>query len=316
MDGPGGGLHRHAGPQGPVRPSGNRRTAVRRRTYPSARCWRAAPEASPCSRRCRTSCRTGWRRAPTICPASQGCWQGSGSCGSWGRRPSAAEERRLALLAAEGLRRAPGTAGLCRCRTCAAQAGVLSIVPERTWTQRHWAAALAERGIAVRAGLHCAPLAHRTAGTLDTGTVRLSFSALRTPREEVYRFPGGYGGRFLPADLSEQTVNFSPVYLAIYRQILYNLEYSWPERDDDVQWNLHLCMDLPGIIGRYLLMLRVTDYPGYRDHGVCVLQAADAGAEHPGRQPAQGTCWCSWRRWCCPTLLQLQRHQLYHEPAW
>ncbi|CAN4049072.1 HTH-type transcriptional regulator immR, partial [Dysosmobacter welbionis] len=28
-DGPGGGLHRHAGPQGPVRPPGNRRTAVR-----------------------------------------------------------------------------------------------------------------------------------------------------------------------------------------------------------------------------------------------------------------------------------------------
>lgn len=37
------------------------------------------------------------------------------------------------------------------------------------------AAALAEAGIAVRAGLHCAPLAHRSAGTLDTGTVRLSF---------------------------------------------------------------------------------------------------------------------------------------------
>lgn len=37
--------------------------------------------------------------------------------------------------------------------------------------------ALAKRGIAVRAGLHCAPLAHKTAGTEDTGTVRLSFSA-------------------------------------------------------------------------------------------------------------------------------------------
>ena len=41
--------------------------------------------------------------------------------------------------------------------------------------------ALAERGIAVRAGLHCAPLAHRSAGTLDTGTVRVSFSAFNTP---------------------------------------------------------------------------------------------------------------------------------------
>lgn len=34
---------------------------------------------------------------------------------------------------------------------------------------------LAEQGIAVRAGLHCAPFAHESAGTLDTGTVRVSF---------------------------------------------------------------------------------------------------------------------------------------------
>jgi len=40
---------------------------------------------------------------------------------------------------------------------------------------------LARRGIAVRAGLHCAPLAHRTAGTQDTGTVRFSFSAFNRP---------------------------------------------------------------------------------------------------------------------------------------
>lgn len=30
-------------------------------------------------------------------------------------------------------------------------------------------------GIALRAGLHCAPMAHKSAGTLDTGTVRVSF---------------------------------------------------------------------------------------------------------------------------------------------
>jgi selenocysteine lyase/cysteine desulfurase len=34
---------------------------------------------------------------------------------------------------------------------------------------------LAQRGIAVRAGLHCAPLAHESAGTLQTGTVRISY---------------------------------------------------------------------------------------------------------------------------------------------
>lgn len=34
---------------------------------------------------------------------------------------------------------------------------------------------LGQMGIAVRAGLHCAPLAHESAGTLDRGTVRVSF---------------------------------------------------------------------------------------------------------------------------------------------
>lgn len=34
---------------------------------------------------------------------------------------------------------------------------------------------LAKQGIAVRAGLHCAPLAHESAGTTQTGTVRVSF---------------------------------------------------------------------------------------------------------------------------------------------
>ena len=33
---------------------------------------------------------------------------------------------------------------------------------------------LARQGIAVRAGLHCAPFAHESAGTLETGTVRIS----------------------------------------------------------------------------------------------------------------------------------------------
>ena len=42
---------------------------------------------------------------------------------------------------------------------------------------------LARQGIAVRSGLHCAPLAHRTVGTLETGTVRVSFSAFNMPGE-------------------------------------------------------------------------------------------------------------------------------------
>ena len=53
------------------------------------------------------------------------------------------------------------------------QAGVVSFVPQMDCQTA--ADILARQGIAVRSGLHCAPLAHRTAGTADTGTVRISF---------------------------------------------------------------------------------------------------------------------------------------------
>ena len=53
------------------------------------------------------------------------------------------------------------------------QGGTVSFIP--LWGCEEGAEYLARRGIALRAGLHCAPLAHRTAGTLDTGTVRVSF---------------------------------------------------------------------------------------------------------------------------------------------
>ena len=62
------------------------------------------------------------------------------------------------------------------------QAGVLS-VQFRGMDCEDAAAHLAARGVAVRAGLHCAPLAHRTAGTLREGTVRFSFSPFNTLRE-------------------------------------------------------------------------------------------------------------------------------------
>lgn len=53
------------------------------------------------------------------------------------------------------------------------QAGTISFVPETDCEEA--AEILAKRAIAVRAGLHCAPLAHESAGTLETGTVRISF---------------------------------------------------------------------------------------------------------------------------------------------
>lgn len=93
-------------------------------------------------------------------------------------------ERRLALLAAEGLRTVPDLR-IFALPGLRDQAGVLSIVPAKKDVEEI-GEALAEQGIAVRTGLHCAPLAHRSAGTLDTGTIRLSFSDFNKP-EEVYR---------------------------------------------------------------------------------------------------------------------------------
>lgn len=45
------------------------------------------------------------------------------------------------------------------------------------------AARLAAQGICVRAGIHCAPLAHQTLGTTEAGTVRFAPSAFSTMRE-------------------------------------------------------------------------------------------------------------------------------------
>ena len=59
---------------------------------------------------------------------------------------------------------------------------VLSVIPRQTDPESA-ADLLARQGVAVRAGLHCAPLAHQTAGTSETGTMRFSASVFNTPEE-------------------------------------------------------------------------------------------------------------------------------------
>lgn len=61
------------------------------------------------------------------------------------------------------------------------QAGTLSFLPGMDCQLA--ADRLAGQNIAVRAGLHCAPLAHESAGTLSTGTVRLSFGHDASPAQ-------------------------------------------------------------------------------------------------------------------------------------
>ena len=66
-----------------------------------------------------------------------------------------------------------------------AQSGVLSIRC-RDMDNETLAAYLSEKSVCVRSGLHCAPLAHESAGTLKDGTVRLSFSPF-TCEEDVIK---------------------------------------------------------------------------------------------------------------------------------
>lgn len=62
------------------------------------------------------------------------------------------------------------------------QGGVLSFLPPDGDCEGA-AQAFANRGIALRAGLHCAPTAHESAGTLDTGTIRASYGPDATPEQ-------------------------------------------------------------------------------------------------------------------------------------
>ena len=91
------------------------------------------------------------------------------------------KERCLANLTAEGLKCLPGVHVFAQ-PGLPGQVGVLSFTVDG-WDCEELAFALGEKEVAVRAGLHCAPLAHRTGGTFETGTVRVSFSDFNTERE-------------------------------------------------------------------------------------------------------------------------------------
>ena len=92
-----------------------------------------------------------------------------------------AHERALTRLLAEELGGVPGV----RCfaaENAALQTGVMSLEFEHVDCETA-AANLARCGFAVRAGLHCAPTAHSSAGTLARGTVRFSAGERNTERQ-------------------------------------------------------------------------------------------------------------------------------------
>ncbi len=96
-------------------------------------------------------------------------------------------ERRLIRALAQQLRSIPGLE-VYLSDDLPAQAGVLSVRHERVGSEE-LGAALGALGVCVRAGLHCAPYAHESTGTLETGTVRMSVSPFNTA-QEIRRVPG------------------------------------------------------------------------------------------------------------------------------
>ncbi|WP_297289605.1 aminotransferase class V-fold PLP-dependent enzyme [uncultured Flavonifractor sp.] len=103
------------------------------------------------------------------------------------RTPETIGKREGGLIrrAAQGLARLPRVRAL-QARDPACQSGVLSFQVEGMDCEEV-GELLSRRGIAVRAGLHCAPLAHESAETLESGTIRASVSDFTT-QAEIDRF--------------------------------------------------------------------------------------------------------------------------------
>ena len=94
-------------------------------------------------------------------------------------------EHKLKMAAAKGLCELPGVQ-VFHAENPRIQSGVVSFRMEHH-DCGEIGDYLSEHQIAVRTGLHCAPLAHQSAGTEKTGTVRISFSIFNT-MQQVYRF--------------------------------------------------------------------------------------------------------------------------------
>lgn len=111
-------------------------------------------------------------------PGAAGLLEGLRKLRREGTEPRLRRERTLCGLLQQSLEQIPGV----KIFSGEHQTGVLSFLVEDVDCIL-LGEALSRRGIAQRAGLHCAPLAHETAGTIETGTIRLSPGPENTPEE-------------------------------------------------------------------------------------------------------------------------------------
>lgn len=114
-------------------------------------------------------------------PGIAGLREGIAFVGRYGPERIGAKESLLVRHMARELKRLPNVT-VFAAADGKGQSGVLSFCVEGMDVEQV-GEQLAELGFAVRCGLHCAPLAHQTAGTLEHGTVRASLSVFNTPSE-------------------------------------------------------------------------------------------------------------------------------------
>ena len=114
---------------------------------------------------------------PNVCGAA-GLLAGMRFVSERGVQNIGCHERCLCRKMAEMLREIPAV----RVFDGENQSGVISFMVEGVDCETV-AEKLSGQGIAVRSGLHCAPLAHQTVGTLESGTIRASFSAFSTKQQ-------------------------------------------------------------------------------------------------------------------------------------
>ncbi len=112
-------------------------------------------------------------------PGAAGLLAGLRAVRQLGEEEILQRERQWMEYTARRLEKLPGL----RLFTGPMQTGVLSFVTEDRDCVL-FGEQLSERwDIALRSGLHCAPLAHETAGTLETGTIRVSFGPMNRRKD-------------------------------------------------------------------------------------------------------------------------------------
>ena len=139
-------------------------------------CCAAAQAATLKNNRCRIFCQIVWKPAPTTCPGLPDFWLASVGVEAIHRHSWQLKEQLRQGLSNNSYFQVFGVGDE------RLQSGVLSLVPRETDCET-FCQSLSEAGFALRSGFHCAPYAHRTAGTIQTGTIRFSVSALNTPGE-------------------------------------------------------------------------------------------------------------------------------------